>query len=216
MKKQMKHFILSLTFALVFGSTMYGQSIKLPVNENKERGKTVLQALADRKSTGEFSDRELSLEDLSDLLWAANGINRPEIGKKTAPSAQNAQEIDIYVCLKNGAYIYDAKEHALNFVSKGDFRMMGERKAGAVAAPCLLVLVAETSRYNAERNTKEHINNMSYVDGGIVSQNISVFCAGADIGTKPRAQMDRNGLKEALKLSDSQVLILNHPVGYFK
>lgn len=184
---------------------------------NKDRGFSVMKALENRQSTGEFADSELSIEDLSDLLWAANGINRPEIGKKTAPSAQNSQEIDIYVCLKNGAYVYDAQKHVLNLVTTNDLRMMAERKKGAVAAPCLILLVAETSRFKTNSyNTKEHVESMSKVDAGIVSQNISIFCAGVGIGTKPRAQMDHAGLKEALKLKDTQILILNHPVGYKK
>lgn len=194
-----------------------GQEVIKLNQPNKDRGFSVMKALENRQSTGEFADSELSIEDLSDLLWAANGINRPEIGKKTAPSAQNSQEIDIYVCLKNGAYVYDAKKHVLNLVTTNDLRMMAERKKGAVAAPCLILLVAETSRFKTNSyNTKEHVESMSKVDAGIVSQNISIFCAGVEIGTKPRAQMDHAGLKEALKLKDTQILILNHPVGYKK
>lgn len=194
-----------------------GQEVIKLNQPNKDRGFSVMKALENRQSTGEFADSELSIEDLSDLLWAANGINRPEIGKKTAPSAQNSQEIDIYVCLKNGAYVYDAQKHVLNLVTTNDLRMMAERKKGAVAAPCLILLVAETSRFKTNSyNTKEHVESMSKVDAGIVSQNISIFCAGVGIGTKPRAQMDHAGLKEALKLKDTQILILNHPVGYKK
>lgn len=194
-----------------------GQEVIKLNQPNKDRGFSVMKALENRQSTGEFADSELSIEDLSDLLWAANGINRPEIGKKTAPSAQNSQEIDIYVCLKNGAYVYDAQKHVLNLVTANDLRMMAERKKGAVAAPCLILLVAETSRFKTNSyNTKEHVESMSKVDAGIVSQNISIFCAGVGIGTKPRAQMDHAGLKKALNLKDTQMLILNHPVGYKK
>lgn len=194
-----------------------GQEVIKLNQPNKDRGFSVMKALENRQSTGEFADSELSIEDLSDLLWAANGINRPEIGKKTAPSAQNSQEIDIYVCLKNGAYVYDAQKHVLNLVTANDLRMMAERKKGAVASPCLILLVAETSRFKTNSyNTKEHVESMSKVDAGIVSQNISIFCAGVGIGTKPRAQMDHAGLKKALNLKDTQMLILNHPVGYKK
>lgn len=208
--------ILFALFILVCIAANGQEVIKLN-QPNKDRGFSVMKALENRQSTGEFADSELSIEDLSDLLWAANGINRPEIGKKTAPSAQNSQEIDIYVCLKNGAYVYDAQKHVLNLVTTNDLRMMAERKKGAVAAPCLILLVAETSRFKTNSyNTKEHVESMSKVDAGIVSQNISIFCAGVGIGTKPRAQMDHAGLKEALKLKDTQILILNHPVGYKK
>lgn len=211
----MKSFL--LTVCILLGLSVNAQEL-IKLNEpNKDRGASIMEALANRQSTNEFADKELSLEDLSDLLWAANGINRPETGKKTAPSAQNAQEIDVYVCLKKGSYRYDAQQHALVLVAKKDLRIMGERRKGAVAAPCLLLLVAETSRYQVSAyNTKEHVHNMSKVDAGIVSQNISLFCAGVGIGTKPRAQMDHAGLRKALQLKETQLLILNHPVGYKK
>jgi len=208
--------LLLAAFILLGLSANAQERIKLN-QPNKDRGVSIMKALEARQSTNEFANQELSQEDLSDLLWAAAGINRPEIGKKTAPSAQNAQEIDVYVCLKGGAYVYNAREHALILVTEKDLRMMGERREGAVAAPCLLLLVAETSRYQVSAyNTKEHVDNMSKVDVGIVSQNISLFCAGVGIGTKPRAQMDHAGLKDALRLNDTQILILNHPVGYKK
>lgn len=211
----MKKILFSLFISVCIAAN--GQEVIKLNQPNKDRGFSVMKALENRQSTGEFADSELSIEDLSDLLWAANGINRPEIGKKTAPSAQNSQEIDIYVCLKNGAYVYDAQKHVLNLVTTNDLRMMAERKKGAVAAPCLILLVAETSRFKTNSyNTKEHVESMSKVDAGIVSQNISIFCAGVGIGTKPRAQMDHAGLKKALNLKDTQMLILNHPVGYKK
>lgn len=211
----MKNLLFSVFILL--GISASAQEVVQLNQPSPDRGASIMLALQNRQSTKQFMDKELSLQDLSDLLWAANGINRPEIGKKTAPSAQNAQEIDVYVCLKNGAYVYDAQKHALNLVSKEDLRMTAEQKEGAVAAPCLLLLVAETDRYQkSEYNTKEHVDNMSKVDAGIVSQNISLFCAGVGIGTKPRAQMDHAVLKDALHLKNTQVLILNHPVGYKK
>jgi len=97
------------------------KTIKL--NEpNKKRGLSVMEALAARASATEWSTQDLSAQDLSDLLWAANGINRPDSGKKTAPSAMNAQDVDIYVFLKDGAYLYEAKTHSLIEVVSGDQR----------------------------------------------------------------------------------------------
>jgi nitroreductase len=114
------------------------QSIKL--NEpDKKRGLPVMEALSLRASVREWSDKDISLQDLSDLLWAANGINRPDSKKRTAASAMNAQDVDIYVLRKDGAYLYDHVNHALNPVAPGDFRAeIGMRPgppAGAPGAP---------------------------------------------------------------------------------
>ena len=159
-----------------------------------QRGETVMQAFSKRKSTRVFSEKELSLQDLSDLLWAANGINRPELGRRTAPSAMNMQDIQIYVCTKEGSYLYDAKASELQPVSTGDVRPL--------KAPVCLILVSDTTE------------EWGAIDGGIVSQNISIFCAGTGLATVARGTMNIDELKSALKLADSQQLILNHPVGY--
>lgn len=97
------------------------KTIKL-AEPNKKRGLPVMEALSVRASVREWSDKEVSLQDLSDLLWAANGINRPDSKKRTASSAQNAQDVDIYVFMKDGVYLYDALQHALNLVVAGDLR----------------------------------------------------------------------------------------------
>lgn len=154
-----------------------------------------MQALSERKSTRVFAPEKLSVRDLSDLLWAANGVNRPD-GKRTAPSALNRQDIDVYAAFEEGVYRYDAASHALVPVSEGDVR--------PVKAPVVLLLVAK-------ENT-----DYAPIDAGIVSQNISVFCSGVGLATVPRGSMDTAKLAEALKLTDKQKLILNHPVGYFQ
>lgn len=161
-----------------------------------QRGDAVMTALKNRKSTREFSTKELSLKDLSDLCWAANGINRPESGKRTAPSAMNRQDIKVYVCMADGNYLYNPQKNTLEPISTGDVR--------PVKAPVCLILVSDTS------------SDWGAMDAGIVSQNISLFCAGTGLATVPRGSMDKEALKKALKLTGNQTLFLNHPVGYFK
>ena len=161
-----------------------------------DRGKPVMQALSERCSTREFADRMLSLADLSDLVWAANGINRPESGKRTAPSAMNRQDVKVYVCTAEGSYFYNPVEAVLEPLTEGDVRPDG--------APVCLVLVADANE------------TWSALDAGIVSQNISLFCAGVGLATYPRGSMDRDKFKNALKLSGEQTIMLCHPVGYFK
>ncbi|RGX85872.1 SagB/ThcOx family dehydrogenase [Bacteroides intestinalis] len=188
--------------------------VKLP-KPNLNRAGTVMKALSERQSTREYASKALSLADLSDLLWAANGINRPESGKRTAPSALNKQDVDVYVILPEGSYVYDAKNHQLNLVSEGDYRdAVAGGQTFVKAAPASLVLVSDVSLFGDAQKPQNQV--VGAIDVGIVSQNISLFCANAKLATVPRGSMDATQLKKVLKLKDSQIPMLNHPVGYFK
>ena len=176
-----------------------------------------MEAFQKRSSTNAYQSRDLSLQDLSDLLWAANGINRPESGKKTAPSAMNSQDVDIYVSRADGTYLYDAAANSLVRITTDDLRplMEGRRPLGA---PVILLLVSDMARYKSytpgDPVKNKHLYEMGAIDAGIVSQNIALFCAGVELGTRPRAGMDQDALRKALQLKESQVVWLNHPVGY--
>lgn len=179
------------------------------------RNTDIMKAFRDRHSTHDgYSTKALSKQELSDLLWAANGYNRTAEKKRTAPSCMNWQDIDIYVCTADGAYLYDAATSTLKLVNKGDFRKdVAGRQAGVALAPVSLVLVS-----NTEKTGRTGDGNLVWqaVDAGIVSQNISIFCSGAGLATCVRGSMDKEALKKDLKLKDTQVLLLNHPVGYKK
>ena len=188
--------------------------IRLP-KPNLNRNSEVMEAFANRHSTREYAAKALTLNDLSDLLWAANGINRPEEGKRTAPSAMNKQDVDVYVVLPEGTYLYDAKAHQLNLVAEGDHRgAVAGGQAFVKSAPVSLLLVSDLSRLGDAKNT--HTQLMGAVDAGIVSQNISIFCSAAKLATVPRASMDTAKLKSVLKLTDTQLPLMYHPVGYHK
>jgi len=188
--------------------------IRLP-KPNLNRNSEVMEAFANRHSTREYAAKALTLTDLSDLLWAANGINRPEEGKRTAPSAMNKQDVDVYVVLPEATYLYDAKAHQLNLVAEGDHRgAVAGGQAFVKSVPVSLLLVSDLSRLGDAKNT--HTQLMGAVDAGIVSQNISIFCSAAKLATVPRASMDTAKLKSVLKLTDTQLPLMNHPVGYHK
>ncbi len=188
--------------------------IRLP-KPNLNRNSEVMEAFANRHSTREYAAKALTLTDLSDLLWAANGINRPEEGKRTAPSAMNKHDVDVYVVLPEGTYLYDAKVHQLNLVAEGDHRgAVAGGQAFVKSAPVSLLVVSDLSRLGDAKNT--HTQLMGAVDAGIVSQNISIFCSAAKLATVPRASMDTAKLKSVLKLTDTQLPLMNHPVGYHK
>ena len=147
----MKKVILSvLLLGIIMG--LQAQELKV-INLNKpdkSRNVTLMQALDKRHSERTFANKQLTHQDLSDLLWAANGINRSSEGKRTAPSANNVQEVDIYVCMKDGCYLYDAKAHQLQPVAKGDYRSaVAGQQDFVTEAPVCLILVADLSRFNS-------------------------------------------------------------------
>jgi SagB-type dehydrogenase family enzyme len=182
---------------------------------NKMRGFPLMKAMSLRASAKEFDTTSLKLQDLSDLLWAANGINRPEDGKRTAPSAMNAQDIDVYAVMKSGAYLYDAKKQCIDLVASGDHRdLVAGRQEDFAKAPFFCVLVSDFSRFKNGADSTKMI--WAAEDAGIVSQNISIFCASVGFDTRPRATMDQQKLREILKLKASQHLMLNNPVAYKK
>ncbi len=182
---------------------------------NLSRDFSLMKALSERQSVREYSSKGLTRADLSDLLWAANGINRPDSGKRTAASAMNSQDIDIYVCTPNGAFLYDAKAHVLNPVtSENVIPSVAASQDYVNAAPVCLVLVSDMARFGDRAGDRAKYT--AAMDAGVVSQNIGLFCTAAGLSTVPRAFMDVEALKVGLKLSEKQLPIMNHPVGYKK
>lgn len=179
---------------------------------NKSRGSSIMQSLSDRQSVREFADRDLAIQDLSDLLWAANGFNRPD--KRTAASAMNTQSMDIYVCMKDGVYLYNAQDNRLEMVLAEDLRELAAgRPDDAVAeAPAILLLVEDSSK-NPRAGTG---GGFAAYDAGIISGNIYLFCSGCGLATVCRGSMDRDGLIGKLGFGESKYIHLNHPVGYAK
>ena len=188
--------------------------IKL-LEPDKTLDASLMQARTDRASQREFADKQLSLEDLSSLLWAANGVNR-EDGKRTAPSAVNAQDVDIYVSMASGAYLYDAKQSQLTRITTEDLRsaVCGKQP---MEAPVFLVMVADISRYpEGLASQRPLVESFAAMDAGYVSQNICLYCSAAKLATVPRASMDKEALTKSLNLKDTQIPLLNNPVGYMK
>ena len=212
----MKKIIACICFASIVNSMAAQDTKTILLNPpDTTRGLPVMKALSLRASATEFDTAGLSLQDISDLLWAANGINRPGSGKRTAPSAMNSQDIDVYAVMKSGVYLYNAKNHCLDFVVDGDHRaLVAGRQENFAQAPFFCLLVSDISRFTRGEDSLKVI--WAAEDAGIVSQNISIFCASAGLATRPRASMDQEKLREILQLKDSQYLMLNNPVGYKK
>lgn len=220
-------FLLAVAFLLSTVTVAYAGDLSVIKLDSPDMGlgTTLMTALSQRqsaKSADMWSDKALSARDLSDLLWAANGINRADSKKRTAASAQNAQDVDIYVFTKEGVYIYDAAAHALNPVASGDHRtdigmMPGGGRGGArptIDYPIELLLVSENARFGG--GTAEKKFEWGCIDTGLVAQNIMLFCAVNGLVTHPKAGIDDDGMKSLLGLTDTQHCHLELPVGYAK
>src|ERR1022692_2612617 len=153
----------------VFASAQDLKLIQLP-KPQMDGGKPLMQALKERKSTRSFSSKKMPVQTLGNLLWAAFGINRPDSGQRTAPSAMNRQEIDIYIATADGLYLYDAKGDALQPVLADDLRAATGMQPFVKDAPVELVYVADYSRMG--RGTDDEKNLYSAADTGFIAQNV--------------------------------------------
>jgi len=177
-------------------------------------GRPLMQVLKDRSTSRSFSAEKLPLQVLSNLLWAAFGINRPDSGKRTAPSAMNWQEIDIYVAAADGLYLYDAKAHLLQPVLSDDIRAMTGRQPFVKEAPINLVYVADFSRTGTASQEEKEL--YSAADTGFISENVYLYCASEGLATVVRGSMDRGALAKVMRLRPDQKIILAQTVGYPK
>lgn len=205
-----------ICWGLVLVTNLFAQSKDIIVlnSPDIDRGLTVMSALSHRASVVEFDTTSISHQDMSDLLWAANGINRPETGKRTAPSAMNAQDIDVFIFNETGVYVYNAQSHILELVVKGDNRGLFSEDEAATNPPIICLLVSDISRFGTGDNMQ--MLEWAAIDAGIVAQNILLFCTSIDMTGRPRSGMNRKLIKELLGLKESQLPLLNIPVSYKK
>jgi len=185
-------------------------TVQLPKPQT-EGGMPLMQALNERKTSREFSTKELPDQVLSNMLWAAFGINRPD-GKRTAPSAMNMQEIDIYLATAKGLYLYDAKANSLILTLEEDIRAKTGGQPFVATAPVNLVYVADLSKMG--RASDEDKNFYSVVDTGFISQNVYLFCASEGLVTVVRGYVNKPALAKAMNLRPDQKIILAQTVGY--
>ena len=185
-------------------------SVLLPKPE-KHGGMPLMDALAKRQSAREFESRELPAELLSSLLWAAFGVNRPD-GHRTAPTAINSQEIDVFVALPQGAYLYDADAHSLQLTAGSDIRRITGYQDFVDSAPLDLVFVADYSRMALVPADRRE--SYASVAAGAISQNVYLFCASNGLSTVLRAWIDRDAVADALGLTHDQHVLLSQTVGF--
>lgn len=186
------------------------RDLPLPAAET-HGGLPLYEALAARQSSRAFAPDALPLPVLSQLLWAAYGVNRPD-GGRTAPSALDAQEVELYVALPLGAYRYEAAEHTLTLAAAADIRRVTGYQDFVDDAPLDLVFVADYSRMRMVPAAQRE--SYASVAAGAICQNVYLFAASAGLATVIRAWIDRHAIAEALGLTHDQHVLLSQTVGY--
>ncbi|HOO95375.1 MAG TPA: SagB/ThcOx family dehydrogenase [Proteiniphilum sp.] len=198
----MRHLFLT-AIVMMLGCYLHAQDLKLPAPE-RTGGKPLMEALNLRHSTRTFQDKELSLQQLSNLLWAANGFNRDD--KRTAPTANNRQELELYLTTRDALYFYDARNHLLREVKKGDFR-------GATGAQDFVSKVALNLIFVVDMQ-KASGREYAFTGCGFVAQNIYLYCASEGLGSVVRGMFDKDKLHALLGLKETQEVLLTQSVGY--
>jgi nitroreductase len=212
MKAKSVVFVSLICLLVLYSFSSYAaDQIQLP-SPQTEGGKPLMQALKDRKTTRTFSEEKLPAQTLANLLWAAFGINRPD-GRRTAPSAKNWQEIDIYVATADGFFLWDPQKNTLNSILTKDSRTLAGTQAYVKDAAVNLVYVADYSKVDGGGYDKDVLVG---ADTGFISQNIYLYCASEGLATVVRASIDRDTLAKELKLRPEQRIILAQSVGYPK
>ena len=202
--------LLTLALMMMLSTSMMAQNVQqlpAPKFDKKTSNMSLVEVLQKRESVREYAADPLTDQELSNILWGACGINRPESKRLTAPSAVNAQDIVVYVCRADGAWRYDAQQNTLTRITELDLRKaIGGRQPFAANAPVCLLLVSDLSKLRGNRE-------YGAMDAGYVSENIYLICTAMGLKTVARAMMERDALVRELGLNDSQVPMLNHPIG---
>jgi nitroreductase len=184
------------------------------------KGIPVMQALKKRRSVRELSDKRLTLQQLSELLWAANGVNR-EDGKRTAPAALNIQGVDIYVVLPEGVYLYEPVKNQLLPAAQGDYRKQAGMQDFVHVAPVNLVYVGDFQKLNqlppfAKNVTSDEKLKWAYIAAGLQAENVNLYAASEGLGATVRMSVDKEGLGKTIKLRPEQTIIVAQTIGYPK
>jgi len=190
------------------------QDIVLPAPD-KTGGKPLMQALNERQSIRTFTKEDLTLQQLSELLWAGWGINRPDDKKRTAPSSRDVQEIDVYVALPTGLYLYVGESHTLKQINNKDLRKLCGTQDFVGEAPLNLVYVADMGKLGKKEGDeiKEASLLSSWANTGFIAQNVYLYCASSNLGCVIRAMVPKDKLAPEMGLRSNQVIILSQTVG---
>ncbi|MCX6303090.1 MAG: SagB/ThcOx family dehydrogenase [Bacteroidia bacterium] len=215
----MKRSLLSSSVAFVllafgFLQNISSQDIVLPAPD-KTGGKPLMLALNERQTIRTFTADNLTNQQLSDLLWAAWGYNRPAEKKRTAPSSRNVQEIDVYAVLQTGLYLYVAETHTLKQIHNRDIRALCGTQDFVGTAPLNLIYVADMAKFGKKEGDEIKDSELlsPYVNTGFIAQNVYLYCASANLGCVVRGMVPKDKLAPEMGLRSNQRIILGHTIG---
>jgi nitroreductase len=209
----MKTILSFVLAAFVLSGTGFSQTTSLPPPQ-KTGGMPLMEALNKRQTSRDFSDKKLPDQVVSNLLWASWGFNRPEQKKRTAPSSQNKQEIDVYVVMQEGVFLYSADQNSLEKMVSGDIRAKAGKQDFVATAPLTLVFVADFTKMDGTDDQLKEVT--ANTDAAFISQNAYLYCASENLATGVRAYIDKEELHKAMNLKPEQHITLAQSVGYFK
>jgi SagB-type dehydrogenase family enzyme len=210
---KLRNLYLAFFALLTFNFAIAQESVKLP-EPDKTGGKPLMQALNERSSSRDFIDKDLTEQQLSNLLWAAYGINRAELGKHTAPTSRNKQDIEIYVTVKKGVFLYVPEEHALKQISKLDLRMIAGKQAFVKDAAVNLIYVSDFDKLGKSDDNTKLMTAATHC--GFIGQSVYLYCASEGLISVFRAMIDKEEISKTLNLKENQRVIYSQTVGYSK
>jgi len=214
----MKKIIQTVLILLFYAATtalpgkLNAQEVTTLLPPQTEGGMPLMKALKNRKTSREFATKDISAQQLSNLLWAACGYNRPEEKKRTAPSAMNYQEVDVYIATAKGLFLYKPENHSLTQIMKEDLREKTGKQDFVKNAPLTLVYVADYAKMaKSDDKTKDAY---AMADAAFISENVYLYCASEGLATGVRAWIDKDILAKAMNLSLTQHVILAQTIGF--
>ncbi len=215
MKRTLIISITALVLCLQVSAEIVVKQLPAPT---KKGGMPIMEALSKRQSTRVYDEsKNISDQTLSDLLWAGFGINRPDEGKRTAPSSYNAQDIMIYVFQANGTWLYNAASNTLEQVSGKDLRGLSGSQAFVKTAPLSIVLVSDYEKFRiGNGDDKDYWKRGGSVDAGLIAQNINLYCASQNLGVVVRAAIKYNELAEELNFDENKMIVIALTIGHKK
>ena len=210
----MRQFFL-ITMISICSLAVYAQGGNIALlPPTKQGGKPLMQTLNERQTIRDYTNEALTVQQMSDILWSAVGVNRPQNeNRRTSPTARNAQEIEVYVFIESGVYFYDAIKHELVLIKAGDHRKDAVKQEFAQKAPFVLVFVANYDKFAGMDDESKTIYGAT--DAGFASQNVYLYCASEGLGTVVLGMIDREKIAETIALKNGKA-ILGQVVGKVK
>lgn len=209
----MKTVISSFLILICSYMTIFSQNkIQLPKPE-LDKGKSLMECLEKRQTTRTFTTEKLNNQKISNILWAANGLNRPAENRYTAPTAMNMQELSLYLAKDDGLYFYNPIDNSLEKLANEDIRKETGTQVFVGKADFELIIVADITKMGKVQDPARY-NFYAGRDAGYISQNIYLICASEGVGTVARGSFDNDKIVKLMKLDRNKFITLVHTIGY--